>query len=791
MVSFQKYFKTIFNHSPFGMVIMDRSERILHANRTFLSMVDLQETELPNSRISHFLHPEDADDFQERFRVICTGGTGHFQTAARFGGVEDDPAWWRMDITSVQQDAEEPLIFGVVDDITEQRTSQTKLTRAKESAERATKTKSAFLANMSHEIRTPIHTIMGMSELLRETKLDEEQQEYTSQVQFASEVLLGLINDILDFSKIEAGKFTLELIEFDLYAVTEDAVDMVSLEAHKKGLEVVLDLDPNIPRTVIGDPARLRQIVVNLFNNAVKFTNTGEIVICASLESDEDQTATVQFRVQDTGIGINADKLAQLFQSFTQVDSSTSRKYGGTGLGLSICKNLVHLMGGEIGVESRERNGSTFWFRVPFKYEDRHAMTDELQLDACREHRILVVDDNTTARSVLRRYLEIWCPSIDEAENGTEALERLRGAMQEGRPYDIALIDLTMPGIDGWQLASEVNADKEINSTALMLMSPTGSMGGEAKMKLLKWFNAYVAKPVKWSELFDAIGTVLKTEIELEGADEDDEDIGELEPVEEVTQHVVTRAARIVVAEDHIVNQQLFRTILTKMGYEVILANNGREAVETVTEDQPDLIFMDVQMPEMNGYEATEALRKSGVSVPVIAVTANAVKGERDKCIDAGMDDFLSKPFKSHDLKPLLEKYLPANGRVAETAVASPPEEPEGARVFEYRKALEAFMGKSEVLHRVIGAFRDRLDRQLDTIQRALTEGDLDQVRAEAHAIKGGAWSLEAMPLGDAAADLEEAARAQDADACRRGTQALAAAAKAFHEYCDGPSELQ
>jgi two-component system, sensor histidine kinase and response regulator len=781
--TFNRHFQVIYDYSPIGLAVFDSSGVIVEANKSISTMLGLPGAEITGQPISEFIHPDDQDLFIEKFIVLSRGELENFQVVCRFIRNPTDKlySWWRMDITYVYSEEHSPFIFGVIDDITEQRTGEEKLKKAKELAERATQTKSEFLANMSHEIRTPIHTITGMTELLLETGLDEEQKEYAEQVRFSADVLLGLINDILDFSKIEAGKLHLEVIDFDIFSSTEEAVDMISLEAHKKGLEVVLLLDPNMDRFYKGDPARLRQIIINLFNNAVKFTHQGEIAIKVKLLKHDTDIDLVRFSVTDTGIGIPEEKLHRLFSAFSQVDSSTTRKFGGTGLGLSISKSLATLMGGKIGVTSREGEGSTFFFEIPFTRSVGLEEPESPDFSELASKHLLLVEDNLSTRMVLKRYLSLWDTRIEDCTNGEEALKIMRDASAEGDEFDIALIDSTMLGMDGWQLASEINADKRINSTQLILMSPTGLTGGEAKMKLLRWFNGYVNKPLKRGELLECLTNALASEIDLAVADED---LEIAEPVEEVLVAIIPEDKKILVAEDHIVNQQLFRTILEKKGYQVTLASNGKEAADAVSDDRFDLVFMDVQMPVMGGYESTRLIRSKGCKMPIVAVTANALKGEKERCIDAGMNDFLTKPFKSADLMPLLEKWV-THGDVEEKDDLKPEENLEENEIFNFQKAVDTFMGNKEVVIKVISAFLEKLEEQMPKLKEAIDTEDFEFLQIEAHAIKGGSWNLEAKNLGDAGKELEQSAKDRLKDESYTYLETLEVAYKEFKDYIE------
>ncbi|TVR34804.1 MAG: response regulator [Spirochaetaceae bacterium] len=789
-----RQFQVIFEHSPVGMLVLDTTVRIIHTNRLVETMFGRFESELKGERLQSFVVAEDADRFQRLLDSLSTDGDNHFRANLRYHSAGGGEAWCRMDVTYVVSQQHSPFVFAVLEDITEQKSGEDRLKQEKELAERATRTKSAFLANMSHEIRTPLHTITGMTELILDTGLDEEQREYAQQIRFSAEVLLNLINDILDFSKIEAGKLSLEVIEFELSEMTEEAVDLVSLEAHKKGLEALLYLDPRLPRVIKGDPARLRQIIVNLFNNAVKFTAKGHVYLRVTPLRQDNDSVVIMFEVIDSGIGIPETKLSALFTAFSQVDSSTTRRFGGTGLGLSISRNLVQLMDGKIGVKSQQNKGSTFWFTIPFPLQQPVDRVHPQKLPDSIS--VLIVDDNDLSRTVLRSYLESWGAEVHEARNGKQGLEMLQRAAVQGTPFDVALIDLLMHGMDGWQLASEINADKSINSTRLVLLSPAGRMAGEAKMKLLKWFNAYVTKPIRRQELFDALQSVTASDIDLGSPEE--EGAADAADVQAPSSSHHAGATTILVAEDHFVNQQLFKAILEKRGYKTIVAANGREAVDQARTEPIDLIFMDVQMPEMNGYEATQRIRELGISVPIIAVTASALKGEAEKCLAVGMNDFLPKPFKARDVFPVLDKWVQTgkadNDEPAELMPLDEPSDAESvpaAPIFDIDSAVDSFMGKRDVVARVVKAFIAKVEDRLPVMERAAEQTDYETLRFEAHAIKGGAWNLSVMALGNAASAVEEAAREQQPRAARELYPELRRTFEEFVAFCTDNPELE
>jgi len=499
--------------------------------------------------------------------------------------------------------------------------------------------------------------VLGMTGLLLDSALTPEQRDYAETVQASGDGLLQIINDILDFSKIEAGGLELESIDFDLRTTLEDVSDMLAQKVHQKGLDVACLVHPDVPTWMQGDPGRLRQILLNLVSNAVKFTEKGEVVVRVSLDEENDTHATVQFAVTDTGIGIPADHLNRLFKSFSQADASTTRKYGGTGLGLAISKRLCEMMDGEMGVESEDGKGSTFWFTAVLeKQPQRQEALQVLPADILGK-RILVVDDNATNRELLSAYLESWGCQFHAASGAQEALCMLRQAVDTGKPFDLVILDHMMPEMDGEALGRAIKTDPALKETVLVMLTSWGRRGDAARMKEIG-FSAYLTKPVKHSQLFDCLVTVLGEE---PGRAKEDKK----PPL--VTRHSLAEAkrrVRILLVEDNIVNQKLATRLLEKMGYRSDAVGNGREAVEALEMAPYDVVLMDVQMPEMDGYEATRLIRdpQSKVRnhhVPIIAMTANAMKGDRERCLGAGMDDYISKPIQPQKLIEVMETFVP------------------------------------------------------------------------------------------------------------------------------------
>ncbi len=671
--------------------------------------------------------------------------------------------------------------FGISRDITQQKQAAEALRAAKEAAEAANRAKSAFLANISHEIRTPLNAIIGLTELVLETTLSAEQRDHLNAVRESGETLLSLINDILDFSKIEAQRLVLEASTFDLRETLGDTMKWLAVRAHEKGLELACRFRPEVPQLVVGDRVRLRQVIVNLVGNAIKFTEQGEVVLDVGLEDREStggERLALHFAVADTGVGIPEDKRESIFGLFEQADTSTTRKYGGTGLGLAISQKLVELMGGRIGVESEVGRGSTFHFTARFRTPPEPVSTRPGPAVATLDGLpVLIVDDNATNRRILEEMFAAWKMQPATAASAAEALDRLRQARQAGQPYRLVITDAHMPEMDGFGLVERIRREPELDGTVIMMLT-SGDRSDDVTRCERLGVAAYLLKPVKQSELFDAIQMVLGG---IRAEHEEARRLAAQRPAK-------ARPLRVLVAEDSLVGQKLILGLLERRGDSVALVQNGREAVAKAMEEPFDLILMDVQMPEMDGLEATAAIRarekRSGLHVPIVAMTAHAMEGDRRRCLEAGMDEYLAKPLRAERLFDTIDRLaeqfgLTEGGKAAPrvepagpVAESSPAHTglggggagdlPPGEGVIDWDEALRVVRGDHMLLRGVVASFLDEGPALLAALGRHVQSGQQQGVRQAAHTLKGSLRCVGAAVAADRAEQLEMAARSGD-----------------------------
>ena len=651
----------------------------------------------------------------------------------------------RKQAADALQQAHDQLESRVTERTAELAKSNAELVRARDAAEAASRAKSMFLANMSHEIRTPLNAVIGMTELVLKSELSAQQREFLTTVRDSGEALLSVINDILDFSKIEAGKLQLDATTFDLRESLGNTLKSFAIRAHQQGLELASLIHPDVPHMVVGDYNRLRQVVVNLIGNALKFTERGEVVLEVCRESNSAQQVALHFTVSDTGIGISLEKQATIFGMFEQADGSTTRRFGGTGLGLAIATRLVQLMGGRIWVESEIGQGSRFHFTISLQLADGEPMLpsspEPVSLHGLR---VLVVDDNATNRRILQEVIDSWQMRPTVVANGDDALQCLRAAHDAGEPFDLVLVDAHMPHVDGLMLAEQIRQDAHARHTVIMMLTSGERTEDQVKCRELD-VAAYLLKPIKQSELLDAIQMAMGVAVpkrivqpEVDGQE--------------------ARGLQILLAEDSIVNQKLAVALLRDHGHSVTLARNGHEAVAISASTAFDLILMDVQMPEMDGFEATTAIRErergTGQRIPIVAMTAYALKGDRELCLTAGMDGYVAKPIRAQELFAAIGKLFPASS-APENDGATSSETMSSVERVKWAEALEAVQGDHELLRTVVEAALEEIPQLLIAIRESITSQDSARLHRSAHTLKSSLRYFGAQDAAEKAWHLE------------------------------------
>ncbi len=782
----ERRFRFMMDHSPVAVRIARAGGRaVIYANAAY--------HELINSDAAHVMGNDPSNYYVDKAVYLdivdrlSRGETVHDQLVELL--IPEQGIKWAIASYLPLMYESEPAVLGWFIDITDRLNAEKAMELARIAAEEASRAKSDFLANMSHEIRTPMNGVIGMTNLLLDTELDHQQRHFTHSIKSSAESLLSLINDILDFSKVEAGKLDLEIIDFDIGILMDEFGTAIALKAHEKNLELICPANPVLHQRFRGDPGRIRQVLTNLVGNAIKFTEEGEIAVFYSVEKTTERHSLLRIEIVDSGIGLTEEQQDRLFDRFTQADTSTTRQYGGSGLGLSISKQLVELMGGEIGVSSEPDKGSTFWFTL--NLENCRYQADAEYRPDFKSQKVLVVDDNDINLDLIGQLLTNWQIDHVLTNNGASALEQLKSQQASGDSFTMAIIDLLMPGMDGLELGTAIKAAEENAQIKMILLShDTGIVNVDHRHREI--FDSALSKPLVQSELYNTLQHHAGI-------------IHEYSAINHPLQsgEILQFDARVLVVDDNATNLAVAQGMLKKYGVTVDVAGNGQEALTALSDFRYDLVFMDCQMPVMDGYEATRQIRNEASSVvshriPVIAMTANAMRGDRELCIAAGMDDYITKPVDTDKLGSSLKRWLPVSSvRKAKTAGSNlvvsdsmknetgTDQQEADEPVFDYESFSQRMMGDHDLIITVAEAFMDDMKNQVEQLRELVDEGDAMKMGSQGHTIKGAAANVGGMALSAKAKIIEKAGKAGDVDTVRQTMPELESAYRALKEEID------
>jgi PAS domain S-box-containing protein len=746
--------KAILENAPVGIVINDREGHVIESNAAFQRICGYSAEELKETKFSDYTHPDDRVKNRELFEQLKSHKLQSFEIEKRYIRKDGEIIWAHVIAAGLNEETN----IGIVEDITLRMREAAELRAAKEAAEAANRAKSEFLANMSHEIRTPMNGVMGMLELTLDTDLEAEQAEYLTLAKSSAEALLKVIDDILDFSKIESGKLEFETIDFNLRDCLGDTLDPLGVRAEQKGLELAYRIDDDLPELLAGDPGRLRQVITNLVGNAIKFTERGEIVVQAERQEANGEDEVIHFSVRDTGVGIPLDKQKVIFSPFEQADGSITRRFGGTGLGLAISSRLIALMNGRVWLESEAGQGSTFHFTARFKAVHspvaKTSASRPIMLDGLR---VLVVDDNSTNRRILEEMLTRWKMIPVCVDGGVAALEAMGQALADQNPFKLVLTDCQMPDLDGFSVVERIKQDPTLAGATIMMLSSAGRRGDAARCRELG-LAAYLSKPVRQSQLLDVIMTAFGQIMQPK----------DLSACNSRGSRSESRKLNLLLAEDNAINQKIATRMLEKLGHRVTVAGNGQEALDAIGREGFDAVFMDVQMPEMDGLAATGKIRvgerHSRLHVPIIAMTAHAMKGDRERCLKAGMDGYISKPINSRELEEALASACSGcdvqlgKGPEIQGRVSAPGK----AITWNATETLERLGGDENLLREVVEIFLEDGPKQMSSLRQAIVEKHARAIEKTAHSLKGELGYLGIAEVSEKACELEEMGRKHD-----------------------------